>query len=972
MFLRIGEASNPGPSDASLQIGCINPTGLLSKGKIVEKLPRGTGGTIWAVSETHISSPGRSKLKTEFSSLRSRYFLQLGADVPTRSATISSIGGKQRGVGFLSTLPCRTMSATWNQETWKQSRFHLSCFLSNNRWIQGGVIYGFAKQPTTKETKARTDEICQQVHHRLVEQSTGLRFIGGDFNQESNGTATMQKWLDMGWVNVQTWAAQKLNKPIQFTSKGKTVKDHLFLSPELALYLQDVFVDDTWFPDHAILRAVFKDLGKPPSIPVWKQPSPIDWVKVGMLAEKSPQQTFPKDDMNTWYASIATALEDRVDKQLQSLNKPGLLKSQKGRAQTMEVRWVTEFSSPPRAAREGETQPEFHGIDQQHSRWLRQLRRLESYTRGTEQCLQYDSHKALHQDQLWQSIHRASGFGVNFATWWQENQRCGICRLPDAPPTRQVAEELTQHFCELFRKLEQSLNARRIHLAKQRRLDDPNIIFRDLKADSPAPVQVLIDSHTTIIEEIDTEESALVLADEVQWDQQLPLLHNDTPIDCIQVTEDKLWVEDIENYSVGDVVRQEKYIGEVTELFEKFGEAWRQRWDRHASVDNDFWDPIVAFAKTTLPSLPTWEYKPISYDEWMTALKKKRKRAATGPDAITRADLLNMPRDLVEQLLELLEEVERGRSWPQQAVVGFVVSLEKVSGACTTNAYRPITVLAVAYRTWGSIRARQILSHLEPIAPMTCTGNLPGRQASQVWVGIQKAVEESIVTGCRVSGAVIDLVKAFNLLPRYPVIAIMEHLQVPHQILHAWHASINQMHRRFKIRGAVGPPVRSCTGFAEGDALSVTAMLAVNLVAHSWIKHRCNSSTLWSYVDNFEVTCVDAETTIGCLHELTRFTEVLDVEIDAEKTYVWSVDPQDRAVFRINQYKNKGFARDLGGHVQYNRCATNSTITNKLKKLDVVGKIGQIHSSLQTKGPSPCFQSMALEFARNSKCTFRR
>ena len=930
MFIRVGEAANPGPN---VQIGCVNPTGILNKGQTIEELPRGSGGTIWAVSETHLSSAGRSKLYKEFSCHKSDYYLQLGADVPTRSSTISSIGGKQRGVGFLSTLPCRSMSATWDLDAWKQSRFHLSCFMTNNRWIQGGVVYGYAKQPTTVETKSRTDEICQHVHTRLVEQSTGLRFIGGDFNQEGEGTQTMQKWVDAGWVNVQVWAAQKLNKPIQFTSKGKTVKDHLFVSPELAMYLQDVFVEEAWFPDHAVLRAVFRDLGKPPNFPVWKQPSSIDWNEVGFLPEQEGDQKYPTHDMNAWYSSIAEALEKRVDEKLKSLHKPGLMSHQKGRAQTMEVRWVTEYSSPPKVAREGETQPEFHGIDQQHAKWIRQARRLDCYARGAKGNFHFDSQRAIHQDHLWQSINRTSGFGKNFTTWWQQNQTCDIKVLPSEPPGEIVANKIAEHFRSHLRKLEQALNRKRIHMAKQRRQDDPNVIFRDLKADQPAPVQVLIDHCVSTIAEVLPDESACVLSNEVKWSEETPILHNNLPIETIQITEDKLWVENIERFHVGDEVKQDNYIGDLTELFEKFGHAWRQRWDRHASTDCSFWDPIVDFARTTLPVLPHWQYEPITYQEWMSALRKKRKRAATGPDAMARLDLINMPKDLVDQLLALLAKIESGSTWPQQAVVGFVVSLEKVAGASSTNAYRPITVLSVAYRTWGSIRAKQILAHLEPIAPMTCTGNLPRRQASQVWVGIQKVVEEAVVTGRKVAGAVIDLVKAFNLLPRYPVMAIMEHLNVPHQILHAWHSSINQLHRRFKIRGAVGPPERSCTGFAEGDALSVTAMLAVNLVAHSWIKHKCQLSNLWSYVDNLEVTCEDAATTMQCLNELDHFTKILDVEIDQEKTYVWSVDPQDRAVFRINQLAIKGCARDLGGHVQYNRCATNSTITKKLEHL---------------------------------------
>lgn len=187
-------------------IGCINPTGLLGKGQTIAQLPRGKGATIWAASETHLSKLGCQKFQAELKIHKTGYFAQLGAPVPTRTATITSIGGKQRGVGFLSTVPCRAMTPTWSSSQWEENRVHCSCFLVGNRWIQGGVVYGFAKQPTTHTTKAKTEEVCQLVYQRLVEQSSGLRFIAGDFNQDHLGIPMMQSLANQGWVNAQQWA----------------------------------------------------------------------------------------------------------------------------------------------------------------------------------------------------------------------------------------------------------------------------------------------------------------------------------------------------------------------------------------------------------------------------------------------------------------------------------------------------------------------------------------------------------------------------------------------------------------------------------------------------------------------------------------------------------------------------------------------------------------------------------------------
>ena len=927
---RFGEATNPGPRE--IQIGCLNPNGVLGKGGVFAELPRGAGGTIWAVSETHLTKPGKSKFDLELKVQKTGQQMHCGADVPPKSETLSAVGGKQRGVCFISDLPGRSMTQTWPDSEWQKGRFHAACYLAQNRWIKGGVVYGYAKQPTTIATKEKTDAMCNHLHERIVQQSTGLRFIGGDFNQELPGTQKMQEWCDMGWVNVQVWAAQKLNKPIVNTCRNNSVKDHLFVSPELAVYLKDVYVEEEWFADHAVLRAVFHDLGKPPSCPVWRQPSPIDWKNVPPLPEMETNKQAI-EDMNEWYADIAHRFEERIDSTLKAHSKPGLLSSQKGRGQTLEVTWVTEFSAAPKVARKGEIQPTFHGSDQQHSRLLKQTRRLMNYLRIAKHGSAIESSKAAHRDLLWQAVIKATGFSNSFETWWGDINHAQFPELPRIPPTVEIAEAVLQVVQSHLRKYEAELNKRRVQKAKQRRKDDPHVIFRDLRNEPPVPIQVLVDSVTSTIVDIDQVDNAFVVEPENKWMEDQPVVLPQSTTEIIHAEPDKIWVESIEGIQVGDEVKQEKYIGDLTELFHRFGTEWQSRWDRHRDTPMEFWDPIIDFAQTSLPRPPRWEYKPIGYNEWMESLKKKKKRAATGPDAMAREDLLHMPKDLVMDLLQIFEQIEQGRPWPQQLVVGFVVSLEKVMNAKTTNEYRPITVFAVAYRNWGSIRAKEILQYLQGVSPATCTGNLPGKQASQVWMGVQMEIEEAVLSGSKVSGAVIDLVKAFNLLPRSPIFAALATMGVASEILRAWNQALFQMHRRFKIRGSVGPPVGSSTGFAEGDALSVTAMLAANLICHQWVAHKSVNATLWSYVDNIEITSPTLLITEECLHQLQEFARILDVEIDQKKTYLWSIDPAERKAMKSAGLSVKTWARDLGGHLQYCLCPTNSTITKKAEKM---------------------------------------
>lgn len=51
--------------NGDFNIGCINPTGLLGRGQLIADLPKAPGASLWAVSETHLTAPGRAKFQKE-------------------------------------------------------------------------------------------------------------------------------------------------------------------------------------------------------------------------------------------------------------------------------------------------------------------------------------------------------------------------------------------------------------------------------------------------------------------------------------------------------------------------------------------------------------------------------------------------------------------------------------------------------------------------------------------------------------------------------------------------------------------------------------------------------------------------------------------------------------------------------------------------------------------------------------------
>ena len=229
------------------------------------------------------------------------------------------------------------------------------------------------------------------------------------------------------------------------------------------------------------------------------------------------------------------------------------------------------------------------------------------------------------------------------------------------------------------------------------------------------------------------------------------------------------------------------------------------------------------------------------HEQWTKSLRRKKKRAATGPDGWSREDLLHLPSDITEAILQLITQVEQGRPWPVQLVTGIVHSLEKTPHASKVSAFRPITIFSIIYRNWASIRAREALRYMMQHAPPGCFGNVPGKSATQLWLSLQVLIENYHHNHEFVSGGVIDIVKCFNHLPRVPLISACVTLGMPGEIAKAWQQGLSVMERRFHVRGSTGPGIRSTTGFPEGCPLSVVSMFAANCESTNGCcgKHPC-------------------------------------------------------------------------------------------------------------------------------------
>ena len=192
---------------------------------------------------------------------------------------------------------------------------------------------------------------------RIIHQSSGKRFIMGDFNQLRSDMEQVAQWEALGWKEVQVWRYEQTGTPIERTCRGTTTKDFIFVSPELLPWLREVEVIPDIYPDHAVIAAHFAPLGPPEKIALWKKPRPIDWqtCRIDVPEANAPRQ--PRADLNEECQDIAKTFETRLHQQRLSQQKPGLHPSQTGRSVTTEVVWKTAYTNPTKPSRSGDKQP---------------------------------------------------------------------------------------------------------------------------------------------------------------------------------------------------------------------------------------------------------------------------------------------------------------------------------------------------------------------------------------------------------------------------------------------------------------------------------------------------------------------------------------------------------------------------------------------------------------------------------------
>eukprot|EP00435_Cladocopium_sp_Y103_P059804 s2_g21.t1 len=925
-FVRIGEATNPGPqletsAPDSFVLGCFNPSGLRSKSHFVST--HLAHGDIWAISETHLTGRDAQQFRKGLRCSQSKFKYFVTGHPVGPQATCSQ---SWKGVGLLSCHPTRAIPNNWPSEIFRSSRAMLSTTLLDDVWLTGGTIYGEPDGHLYPDRKYHNEQLLRHVAGQLCHLCVGPRFLAGDLNELIDSLPSFDILRAAGFQELQDLALARWGCLIQPTCKQTTRKDFCFVSPELAALLQSVRVRQDIWPDHAVLEGVFKRLSSAPPRQIWPTPSDLPWPKQFCIDPAWWQ--VDTTDPTGQYAQLWHVIEQSAAAKLPF----HVQKHQTGRAATLQPRVSSGGKiAPVKSARLGDFQPNFHGVSVRHAQWIRQVRRLQSYMRHMSDKTVADGHAIA----VWGSICRAKGFCPSFPDWWIQASHAtpnAPAACPALPPGFLVAQAMFESMALAVRALEKDLAKSSRQYARMRRANNPNVIFQDIKVAPAQGVELLCQPLVATVISVNHDDSSITLDQVKPWRPDLPIVSQGAVLEVIHSDGDCIWVEHLDHLACGAVVSQTLCKGSTDELAADFLQVWGARWQRHADVPSSRWMTIIQFAQDRLPH-GSLSWPDLDVAALREAIIRKKTTTASGLDGVTSRDLRAMPDSALSNFCRIFATAEQSGSWPQQMIDGRVTSLAKTSEPQSASDFRPITVLGLLYRCFGSHHARHAVRSMEHLLPDNLYGSRPGCHAAQLWAQILWAIEFSFEHDIQLSGLIADIQKAFNHLPREVVVAVCLWLGFPFPVVKAWSGAMASFQRRFSIRGCVSAPIDSCTGYPEGDALSCVAMVCIDLLYHAWMQHLCPLCQPMSFVDDWQILTCHPSSLPEVRTHLHSFVHEVDLLLDTRKTFAWALCPQARAELKTQGFVVELDCRNLGAQCQMSRRHSNKVQTERLESL---------------------------------------
>ena len=379
------------------------------------------------------------------------------------------------------------------------------------------------------------------------------------------------------------------------------------------------------------------------------------------------------------------------------------------------------------------------------------------------------------------------------------------------------------------------------------------------------------------------------------------------------------------------------YAFDIAEMTEPFQTYWSQFWNRDTDIDERTdhpWSDLLQSLRNRIPPTATLPVHWADPQLIAQTIRKLKPYKAVGIDGWRAEELQSLPFTALEDFADILAHI-----WPiglaPHQLIARVILLAKRTPALSITDGRPITILGYISRLTSKIVADQLLAHWAQTWPSAISGGLPFRGVQDITFLQQFKIEQAKKRAQPWRGFTLDLIKAFNLLPRRVLYHLLIHHGAPPEAIDFWFINLRRLTRRLQIRGNIGPPMSMTTGVPEGDSLSVCAMLVVSS-AFDWTL--CSPTVYpYAYADNWSYLTTNQRANIQAFRLVQKLVADLRMQIDYSKSWAWGATAEARREWQDflhltfeddNQIKILNSTKDLGRMTHY----TNHIVLGHLKQ----------------------------------------
>ena len=602
---------------------------------------------------------------------------------------------------------------------------------------------------------------------------------------------------------------------------------------------------------------------------------------------------------------------------------------------------------------------------------IRQIRRLKSYhrtrtaihTRGDLWGFEHPQWQQLQSE--WIAICGGRGYGHSWAHWILGFEQIAIVPM-DSPDisTLDIMIAITQVDCDASCRQEAYQKKKRFQFAVQ--IDNAEnfgtMTYKIMKNKTTpkleeVPYQI---SQWAVLCRSSKGNTTLRLQELTHFGTNQKALFGDSEIFIREQKGFELDIIVIQGVipTQGKVV-QHRITTTPGELFNEFANFWKPFWLRdqpQEQFQEDSWQDFVD--EMNAANLPDMSLQ-VRIDDvhlWKKSIAKLRNNKSEGICGWRHEELKSLPDLAVEHLCAIFVKI-----WPIGLTCDMMqartILLSKVAKPENINHGRPITILCTIYRLAAKVVFDQVVSQWASVLPHQISGGLPCRSVRDLSLMQTSHIEECIAHNQEICGTSMDLIKAFNLVPRMPASMLLRRLGISPNILVFWSICLSKMTRLPFAFNQLGEPIPSTTGVPEGDAWSVLCMLGISTMF--FFRVRTLYTMPFAYADNWAWITRSIREQIRSWIRTLNMVFSMRMAIDPHKSWVWGTSTQLRLenkdialLFPAENFSIEvhTHVKDLGEIVQYNRQLYNAPLRERLKETqNRIKRLKNLPISIQEK-----------------------